>query len=100
MHADTDEIRNYGRSTSQLSDDLRAAAALLARDLGPTVTAAFGPVGTRFAAALAEAISTLEHTVIEIGDDLDASGAATVATAHRFDGVEEHASAQIAWAGT
>jgi hypothetical protein len=99
MHADTDAIRGYTGATAELCTDLRAAAALLTENLGPTVAAAFGPVGTRFAAALADAAAGLLADVTRISDELDGSGTAMLATADRYDDAEERAQAHIAWAG-
>ena len=99
MHADTDAIRSYGTATTELSTDLRSAAAILARDLGPTVAAALGPVGARFAEALAEAAAGLLTDVTRIGDDVAAAGTATVAAARDYDDAEIHARTKIAQAG-
>jgi hypothetical protein len=99
MHADTDAIRAYGTATTELSADLRAAAALLGRDLGPTVSAVFGPVGARFAAAVADAATALATSVTKIGDDVAAAGTATVAAARDYDDAEMHARTKVAQAG-
>jgi hypothetical protein len=96
MHADTDTIRGYGAATIDLGTDLHAAAAVLSRDLGPTVAAAFGPVGARFASALAGAAEALVTSVTRIGDDVVASGAATTAAAAQYNDVEARSRAQIA----
>jgi uncharacterized membrane protein len=96
MHADTDAIRAYGRTTSNLANELHAAAAALASDLGATLADAFGPVGARFAAALADATTRLANSVTKIGDEVAASGAATTAAAGDYVDVETYSRAQIA----
>ena len=100
MHADTDAIRTYGAATADLADELRATAALLRPEISPLVTDAFGPVGTGFAAALAEAAAELAKAVTAISERLDASGAATTAAARDYDGAEAHSRNQIAQVGT
>jgi hypothetical protein len=79
-----------------MSTDLRAAAAVLAGDVGPTVVAAFGPVGARFAAALAEAATGLACHVTTIADDVTNAGAATTAAASAYDDVEHRTHAELA----
>lgn len=96
MHGDTDAIRAYGGATTNLAADLRAAATALSADLRDTVADAFGPIGARFAAALAEAATGLSERVRTIGDDMAASGAATAAAAGDYDDVEARSRAQIA----
>jgi hypothetical protein len=96
MHADTEAIRAYGTATTTMSTDLRTAAAVLARDVGPTVVAAFGPVGARFAAALTDAAARLACRVITVADDVTNSAAATTATASAYDEVEHQAQAELA----
>ena len=99
MHADTDAIRGYGGATVDLGTDLRAAATALSRDLGPTVVDAFGPVGARFAQALADAADALMRSVARIGDDVVTHGTAISAAAGQYDDVETHARARIAQVG-
>jgi hypothetical protein len=99
MHADTDAIRAYGTAATELSADLRAAAAILARDLGPTVAAALGPVGARFAEALTDAAAGLQTDVSRIGDDVMAAGTATAAAARDYDDAEMHARTKVAQVG-
>lgn len=96
MHADTEAIRAYGKVTTELSTDLRAAAAVLARDVGPTVLATFGPVGARFAAALADAAAGLADRATTIADNVTMSAAATTAAASAYDDVEHRAQAELA----
>lgn len=99
MQADTDAIRGYGRHTTELTADLRAAAALLGTDVGPTVAAAFGPVGARFASALAGAAADLRDGVTRIGEHLAATGTATTAAASDYDDTEARSRAQLTLVG-
>jgi hypothetical protein len=96
MHADTDAIRAYGKAHADIGTDLRAAATRVDGDIAPTVLAAFGPVGARFAAALAEAVGGLADRVAAIADDVTNSGAATVAIAAAYDDVERNSRTELA----
>lgn len=96
MHADTDAIRSYGRTTSDLSTDLQAAVAVLSRDLGPTVADALGPIGARFARALTSAADALVADVSRIADDMVAHGTAAATAAGHYDDVEARARDQVA----
>jgi|SRR3954469_11882551 hypothetical protein len=95
MYADTVAIRGYSAATTDLSAELQATAAALSRDLAPTVTAAFGPVGARFAQALADAAGALTRSVTQVGSDLAAHGTASAAAAGELDGVEARTQAHI-----
>jgi hypothetical protein len=99
MHADTDAIRAYGKAHADMSTDLRAAATRVDGDVGPTVLAAFGPVGARFAAALAEGVAGLASQVAAIAEDVTRSASATTATAIAYDDVEQHSRTELARTG-
>ncbi|HEY7051575.1 MAG TPA: hypothetical protein VH496_05485 [Mycobacterium sp.] len=99
MHADTDAIRAYGGATTDLAADTATVAALLRRDLSTAVTAAFGPVGNQFAAALTQGAADLAKAVRTVGESLDVSGAATTAAAGDYDQTEAHSRTEIARAG-
>ena len=96
MQADTDAIRGYGRATVDLGADLRAAAAALPRDIGSTLAAAFGPVGARFAQALADAAEALMTGMVRTGEDVMRHGSATVVAAWQYNEVETRSRARIA----
>jgi hypothetical protein len=96
MHVDTDAIRSYGRGTSELGADIHDAANTLTAVSAPAVTAALGEVGTRFAAALAEAAADLAHAMSRIGDVMTSSAAATAAAARDYDDVEQRSRSAIA----
>jgi hypothetical protein len=72
---------------------------MLSGDPAASVASAFGPVGARFAAALADATAVLVTRVTKIGDDVADSGAATAAAASHYDDVEQRARTQIARVG-
>lgn len=99
MHADTDAIRQYGTATADLGNDLHAALAPLS-SVAATVTTAFGPVGTRFARALADATDALSKSLMKIGDDVVAAGTSTAAAAADFDDTERRSQLHIAHVGT
>jgi hypothetical protein len=100
MHADTDAIRGYGTATSDLGADLRAAVIPLSSVATATVTNALGPIGARFAKALADAADALVASLTQIGDDVVAAGTATTAAAADFDETERRAQTHIAYIGT
>jgi len=95
MHADTDAIRSCGGTTSDLGWDIQGIATALSAVAAPTVTEAFGQVGSRFAAALAEAAANLANAVARIGEAMTSSGAATTAAAISYDDVERRSRAAI-----
>ncbi len=100
MHADTDAIRRYGTATSDLGADLHAAVAPLSSVATATVTNTFGPIGARFAQALADAAEALVASLTQIGDDVAAAGTATTAAAADFDDTERRSQTRIAYVGT
>jgi hypothetical protein len=71
-------------------------AARVDGDVAPMVVAAFGPVGARFAAALAEGVEGLARRVAAIAEDMTHSAAATTATAVAYDDVEQHSRIELA----
>ncbi|MGE5693832.1 MAG: hypothetical protein ACM4D3_00905 [Candidatus Sericytochromatia bacterium] len=99
MHADTDAIRDYGTATSDLGADLHAAVAPLRSVAAATVTAAFGPIGSRFAQTVAYAADALSKRLNQIGDDVMAAGSATTAAAADFDDTERCSQTHIAHVG-
>jgi hypothetical protein len=96
MHADTNSIRGFSGSNIDLGTDIRAAAAALCRDLGPSVTDALGPVGARFAHALGDAAEALMTSVNKLGDEVLSHGSATAAAAGQYDEAELRAQARVA----
>lgn len=70
MLVDTDAVRALGTHCSNQADDVSAAAAALRSLPGPQATAAFGEVGARFLATLADAIAAEALAIAALGDDL------------------------------
>lgn len=70
MLVDTDAIRALGAHCSNQADDLSAAAGALTGLPGPDAAAAFGPVGARFLATLADAIAGEARTVASLSEEL------------------------------
>jgi hypothetical protein len=82
MFADTDAIRAFGAASSAQAADLAAVAASLSSMPGPAAGAMLGPVGSRFLAALADAITDASRAVAALGDRI----AAGCDTAHASAG--------------
>ena len=77
MLVETNAVRALGRDCSTQADDLSTAAAALKSLPGPDAAAAFGPVGARFLATLADAVSAEARAVTALSEDL-ASAARSV----------------------
>jgi hypothetical protein len=99
MHADTDEIRAFGGTTTDLGADLEQAAKVLSHGLGTIVVDSFGAVGARFARVLDDAAAGLATQARKIAENVAASAAATVSAARDYDDVEADSQAQIAQVG-
>jgi predicted dinucleotide-binding enzyme len=84
MFVDTNAICALGTDCSAHADDLSSAAAVLKSLPGAGATAAFGPIGAGFLAALADAVETEMRAVLTLGDDLASAQSVTgvVATAY------------------
>ncbi len=70
MLVDPDAIRALGTSCSAQAAELSAAAAVLTALPGPGATAAFGPVGAGFLAALVDAATAEAQAISALGADL------------------------------
>ena len=70
MLVDTDAVRALGAHCSNQADDLSTATAALKSLPGPDMAAAYGPVGARFLAALADAIAAEARAIAALGEDL------------------------------
>jgi hypothetical protein len=79
MLVDTNAIRTLGTDCSARADDLSSVAAALKSVPGPGAVAAFGPVGAKFLAALADVAATEARAIAALSDDLD--------SAHSISGV-------------
>ncbi len=100
MYADTDAIHAYGLANADLGTDIRNAAALLEAVPVGAVTDAFGPVGTRFAAALAGAIDQLTQQASRLAGDVDDGGATSITAARAYADTDIRAQAQVGRVGT
>lgn len=97
--ADTAVIRALGAAQSRQAADLEAAAATLRAAAGPTCAEAFGPVGTRFLAALTEAIDRECAVLAQLGARLTAAGSTADATATAYADADGRAGRSITVAG-
>ena len=70
MLVDTNAIRALGSDCSARADDLSTAAAALKSVPGPDAAAAFGPVGAKFLATLAEVAAAEARAIAALGEDL------------------------------
>ena len=84
MHVNTEALRSYGASAGTRATDIAAVAAALSES-APMLAGSFGPVGTGFAAAVAEATSALAGSLTTIADDVTSAGSASAAAALAFD---------------
>ena len=87
MFADTEAIRTFGAASSAQAADLAAVASALSSLPG---TDAFGPVGARFLAALADAATETSRAVTALADRLATGGL----TAHNSAAAYESADAR------
>lgn len=84
MLVDTDAIRALGTVCSSHVADLSDAAATLASLPGPEATAAFGPVGAAFIAALQEAATVLAKAIAALSFDLGSADSVSGAVADMY----------------
>ena len=70
MFVDPDAIRALGAACSAHAAELSAAAAALTSLPGPDATAAFGPVGAAFLAALDDAATAEAQAIAALSADL------------------------------
>ena len=70
MLVDTNAIRALGSDCSARADDLSTAAAALKSVPGPDAAAAFGPVGAKFLATLADVAATEARAITALSEDL------------------------------
>lgn len=84
MLVDTDAIRALGAACSSQADDLSAAATALKSLPGPDATTAFGPVGSAFLAALADAAMAEARAVAALSDELASAHPVSSAVADAY----------------
>jgi Excreted virulence factor EspC, type VII ESX diderm len=97
--ADITVIRALGAAHSRQAADLAAVAATLRSATPPSCAEAFGPVGARFVAALAEAVALESHAVARLGERIAAAGHTAGTTAAAYGGSEDRAGRAITSAG-
>ncbi|MDX1886333.1 type VII secretion target [Mycolicibacterium sp. 120270] len=84
MLVDTDAVRALGAHCSNQADDLSTAVAALTALPGPDAVAAFGPIGARFLATLADAIATEARAIAVLGEDLASARSRTDSAADAY----------------
>ncbi len=92
MFVDTDAIRALGAACSDQAADLSAAAAALSSLPGPGATAAFGPVGAGFVAALDDAVRTHARAVTALSADLASAHTTAFGAAAAYADAEQRGS--------
>jgi hypothetical protein len=95
MFADTDAIRAFGAANSAQAADLAAVAAALSSMPGTAAASMLGPVGTRFLAALADAVAHESRAVATLGDQLAAGHLTAYASAAAYDNADQRLGAAV-----
>jgi len=85
MFADPDAIRAFGAANSAQAADLAAVAATLSSIPDAAACAMLGPVGARFAAALADATTDASRAATALGDRLTAGHVTAYASAAAYE---------------
>jgi hypothetical protein len=88
MLADTSAINALGAAQTRHAADLAAVAARLVSAGGGLSRDAFGPVGTRFLAALADAVAREARLVEALGESVAATGLSAHSTAEAYGATE------------
>ena len=96
MLADTDAIRALGSANSVHAADLAAVASTLSSLPDPATASMFGPVGTRFLAALADAAASEARAVAALRDSVAAACATARASATGYDDADQRVGGLIA----
>jgi hypothetical protein len=97
--ADTAVIRALGAAHARQAADLHAVAATLRSVPGPGCSAAFGPVGARFLAALTEAIARESGVAAQLGERVATAGHAAEATAAAYGSTDRRVGQSITTVG-
>ena len=92
MFADTEAIRNFGAASSAQAADLAAVASALSSMPGVD---AFGPVGARFLAALADAATETSRAVTALADRLATGGLTAHTSAAAYENTDAHTGALV-----
>lgn len=100
MYADTHAIAAFGLAGADIGDGIGHAASRLAAMPVATVTASFGPVGARFATALAGALEQLATQAAVLAGDVRGGAGSTVGAARAYADTDRRAGAAVARVGT
>jgi hypothetical protein len=95
MLADTDAIRALGSANSVHAADLAAVASTLSSMPGAAAASMLGPVGTRFLAALADAVAAEARAVAALSDSVSAACTTAHGSATGYDEAEQRAGGLI-----
>jgi hypothetical protein len=95
MFADTDAIRAYGAANSAQAADLAAVAAVLSSMPGPAAGPMLGPVGTRFLAALADAVAQRSRAVATLSDRMESGNLTAYASAGAYEDADHQLGAAV-----
>ena len=96
MFADTDTIRGFGAANSAHAADLATVAAALSSMPGAAAGPLLGPVGTRFLAALADAVAQESRAVAALSDRLEAGHRTAHASAAAYENADHRLGAVVA----
>jgi hypothetical protein len=92
MLVETDAIRALGAALSYQAADLSSAATALGSLLGPDTTAAFGPVGARFVAALDDAATAHARAITALCADVASAHPVSAAVADAYADADQRGS--------
>jgi hypothetical protein len=90
MLVDTDAIHALGAACSAQADDLSAAAIALNSLPGPAATAAFGPVGAAFVAALTDAAVAEAQAIAALSERVASAHPVSRAVAGAYVETDRH----------
>ncbi|WP_029116628.1 type VII secretion target [Mycobacterium sp. URHB0044] len=99
MLADIAAIRALAAAHSGHAADLDAVAATLRSAVGPSCAAAFGPIGARFVAALAEAVARDAAAAARLGERMTVADHTAAAAAVAYDNADGRAGRSITTVG-
>ncbi len=97
--ADIAAIRALAAAHSSHAADLDAVAATLRSAVGPSCAEAFGPIGARFVAALAEAVARESAAVARLGERMTVADHTAAAAALAYDAADGRAGRSITTVG-
>lgn len=92
MLVDTNALHALGSHCSKQADDLSTARAALSALPGADAVAAFGPIGARFLATLADAIAAEARTIAVLGEELASARSRTEAAADAYTDADRRGS--------